>query len=292
MSGSERGISRTGEGGGTSRHVLFSLAARYPQLLLPIDPATPGSEQYRDAVLYGKEISGALDFSFSPEDWLRSFPTCAGTAEVLYLRERADFEHALCALAWRCEKREIPASVGAATVFGLINWEKIRAHKAAWLLSGGGDWDAEFRRFTAEESNYRDTLILLGAGEYSAVPAGRVGLGRAEWLEKSLTIRCYHELTHFVCRRLFPQDVDPLRDEVLADLVGTLAAFGRCEAGLVELFLGIGDSPRADGRLAHYVGADELPRAVRDARRALDVYSARLAGREKEDLFDLVREVF
>ena len=292
MSGEALGVIRESGAGGCSRHVRVSRAARYPQLLLPIDHATPGSELYRDAVLRGRPLSGTPEFSFSKEDWLRRFPTCAGEAEVLFLRERADFEHALRALAYRCDRREIPASVGACTVLGLTNWEKIRAHRAAYFLSGGRDWNAEFRRFTAEKSNYKDTLILLGAGEYSAVPAGLVGLGREEWLEKSLTIRCYHELTHFVCRRLFPDDTDAVRDEVLADLIGTLAAFGRCEAGLVELFLGIGDGARPGGRLEHYASAGGLPRAAEEARRALARYTARIEGLEKEDVFDLVKEVF
>ncbi len=82
--------------------------------------------------------------------------------------------------------------------------EKISRRKTEYLLSGGEDWPAEFRRFTADKSNYFDTLILLSGGEHSAVPAGEPGLSEAERRGLSLTIRKYHELTHFICRGLRP----------------------------------------------------------------------------------------
>lgn len=64
----------------------------------------------------------------------------------------------------RCEPKPIPATQGASILDGVINWTKIRAHRAAFLLSESlkgnpaPDWGAEFRRFTADKRNYQNSL--------------------------------------------------------------------------------------------------------------------------------------
>ena len=182
---------------------------------------------------------------------------------ALYLENREDFEHAFRALAHRCEPVEIPASVGATTIRGLINWEKIHNHEKEYLQSGENDWDLEFRRFTAEKANYLDSLILLSSGDYSNVSAETAGLPAEDWKEKSVTIRKYHELTHFICRALYPDDVDAVRDEVIADLIGLVAAFGDYNVHLAETFLGIeGETFREGGRLSYYTDAEHLNETV------------------------------
>lgn len=197
-------------------------------------------------------------YSFSVEDELKVFPTPAGLAEVLFLKERADFEHCVCALAYRCEPKNIPASMGATTVSGLNDWGKICAYRAEYEQAGGQHWHEEFKRFTADPANFRTTLILVSNGYYSAVPPEAVGLSREEWLQKSLTIRTYHELTHFVCRSRYPADIDPIRDEVIADAIGLIAAFGIYDPQKAALFLGIeNDVYRPGGRLENYQKADQ-----------------------------------
>lgn len=257
----------------------IELGRRYPQLCLPIAPGMKDSPAYRSAVLRGEQPEAAPAFAGTPEDSLNLVQTPAGGVEVLFLADREDFEHAMQALAYRCEPVEIPASVGASTVRGLINWEKIRAHKRQWLARGLPGWQAEFRRFTADKRNYLDTLILLSGGEYSAVPAGELGLDESAWLAASRRIRQYHELTHFICRSLYPADVDALRDEVLADLIGLAAAFGDYDPALARRFLGVeGGRFRPGGRLAHYVPEEELPRAVEEVTRWIERYAARAQG--------------
>ena len=275
-----------------NEHVLISLSKRYPQLLLPIDASTPSSEEYKSAVLRGNPLHREPDFSLSDDDWLRIFETPAGKVEVLFLSERSDFEHALRALAYRCAPREIPSSVGASTLIGLSNWEKIHTHKRQYLLSGGTDWSAEFRRFTAEKSNYQDIIILLSNGPYSAVPGSQLGLPEDQWLEKSLTIRCYHELTHFVCRKLYPDDIEAIRDEVLADLMGVLAAFGRIDVDLVRLFLGIGNYQRDNGRLSYYASPDKMAEAIETAEYWLAIYADRMKKESITHTLDLITKVF
>ena len=274
---------------------LLKLARRYPQLLLPIRAGVRQTEAYKKAVLCGEPIEAAPDFRCPEEIRADTADTPAGPAEILYLGDRADFLHAYQALAYRCEPTPIPASVGAVTVGGLINWEKIHTHRAAYLAAGGQDWDAEFDRFTADRKNYRDSVILLSGGDYSNVPASRVGLAPKAWKEMSFTIRKYHELTHFVCRALYPADIDALRDEVIADSIGLVAAFGAYDTALARLFLGVeGGVFREGGRLSHYAGADELPAAVARVSALIDSYAARIeaAHTPGEDIFALLLKIF
>ena len=273
-------------------HPITVLAGRYPQLCLPIVQNARQTPAYRDSVLCGEPVNKKPAFHFSEEDRLSCEQTPVGEVEVLYLALREDFIHAYRALACRCEPAEIPDSVGAVTVSGLINWEKIHRHEAEYLAAGGKDWSTEFQDFTSVKSNYLDTIILLSSGNYSDVPAAKVGLSEQDWKEKSYIIRKFHELTHFVCRRQYPGDLDAIRDEVVADMIGLIKAFGEYDTGLAAAFLGIeGESYRKGGRLEYYAGND-LDGAIRQARREIDKYAALVRGQDTEDVFSLLFRVF
>ncbi|MBQ6928533.1 MAG: hypothetical protein IJQ36_09515 [Oscillospiraceae bacterium] len=274
---------------------LIKIARRYPQLLLPIRAGMRQTEEYKSAVLGGEIPETEPDFRCPAEIRAETADTPAGRAEILYLGDREDFLHAYQALAYRCEPTPIPDSVGAVTIGGLINWEKIHSHRDAYLASGGEDWDAEFDRFTAEKTNYLDRVILLSGGNYSNVPPEEAGLSAAEWKEKSYLIRKFHELTHFICRGLYPEDIDALRDEVIADSIGLTAAFGFYDARLARRFLGVqGGVFHEGGRLSHYANAEELPAAVQRVNAMIDDYAARIEGAraEGQDVFTLLLKIF
>lgn len=269
--------------------IIDRLCRRFPQLALPIRHGQRDTPEYRSAVLRGEPVCREPDFIGSPEDMLETVETPAGKAEILYLALREDFEHALRALAYRCEPVEIPAAVGASTVRGLINWEKIRAHKAEYLACGKTDWNEEFKRFTAEKRNYLDTILLLSKGDYSAVPAGFTGLSQEEWTAKSGVIRKYHELTHFVCRTLYPHNVEAIRDEVIADAIGLTAAFGCYDARLAKRFLGIEDGVfHEGGRLSHYAGERNIETAASEASALIDRLAEYVGSIGKCAVFDLL----
>ena len=78
---------------------------------------------------------------------------------------------------------------------------------------------------------------MLSWGPYSGVSAEAAGCSEEEWLALSDTIRRYHELTHVICRRLYPEDVDPVRDELIADAVGLYAAYGYGRSPYAHLLL-------------------------------------------------------
>ena len=255
-----------------TEHILEKLSRRYPQLLLPISDETRHGEVYKNAVLRGMELTGTPDFSLSDKDSFELVETPAGTVEVLTLADRADFEHCIRALAHRCENAVLPKTMGASTISGLINWEKIRTHQKEYLSAGGEDWDGEFAAFTADKRNFRDTVIVLSCGNYSALSAEDAGYEDSQWLSLSHEIRKYHELAHFVSRRLYPENKEAVRDEVLADMNGIIAALGHYDAELAGKFLGVrGGRYFPGGRLENYVPAEELANAVERTAKMLEV---------------------
>ena len=275
-------------------HPIQILAGQYPQLCLPIMTDARNTPEYQDSVLRGLPVNREPDFSFSDEDELKKESTPVGDIEVLFLAVREDFIHAYRALAYRCEPAEIPDSVGAGIVSGLINWKKIHDHMDAFQADDEEAWDAEFSLFTSVKSNYLDSIILLSSGNYSNIPAGMVGLGEKEWKEKSFIIRKYHEMTHFICRTLYPEDIEPIRDEVIADMVGLLKAFGEYDTDLARTFFGIeGESFREGGRLAHYTKDDEdISTVMARTKGLIAEYAEKIRGREQEDVFSLLVSLF
>ena len=214
-------------------------------------------ETYRRVVLRGEEpeTTRLNHYRGSEFDRMETVDTSAGPVRVVTLGDRWDFELVLRGLmaAKNGPKAPIPASQGAAklTVF---NWPRIRAHLAAFPEE---EQAAEYKRFTSVKVNYTDMLVVLSRGPYSGVSASAMGLTEGEWLARSDTIRRYHELTHVICRRLYPEDVDPVRDELIADAVGLYAAFGRFDPETEKRFLGVKDGRYVGGRLENYTPAPE-----------------------------------
>ena len=235
--------------------VLDILAAEYPQLYLNPDADT--QETYRRVVLQGGEPEerNLGHYVGDQHDHMETADTPAGPVHVVTLGSRRDFELVLRGLmaAKNGPKATIPESQGAA-MLTVFNWPRIRAHLAAFPEE---EQAAEFKRFTSVKVNYTDMLVVLSRGPYSGVSASAMGLTEGEWLARSDTIRRYHELTHVICRRLYPEDVDSIRDELIADAVGLYAAFGRFDPETEVLFLGIRDGRYIGGRLGHYTDEPE-----------------------------------
>ncbi len=235
--------------------ILASLAAEYPQLYL--NPNSDAWETYRRVVLRGEtpEAGSLAHYVSDPHDAMETVDTPAGPVRVVTLGDRWDFELVLRGLmaAKNGPKAPIPASQGAA-MLTVFNWPRIRAHLAAFPEE---EQAAEFKRFTSVKVNYTDMLVVLSRGPYSGVSASAMGLTEGEWLARSDTIRRYHELTHVICRRLYPEDVDPVRDELIADAVGLYAAFGRFDPETEKRFLGVKDGRYVGGRLENYTPEPE-----------------------------------
>lgn len=245
-----------------------TLAESYPQLYLA--PGEQGAALYPDVVLKGKPVPAKdlSHFHTSPADSDQILETPAGAVRAITLGDRHDFECFLQIIVKRCVPTSIPPTQGASIVSGIINRGKITRHEEEFFHNAPesmsvdqllAEWVPEQKRFLSDKKNYTDSLIVLSCGPYSNVSADAVGLTEEEWLEKSLTIRMYHECTHFVCRRLFPENKDAVRDELVADAVGVYAAFGKVDRALIELFMGIQNNAYVGGRLENYT---DTPQAL------------------------------
>lgn len=266
------------------KNVLETLAAEYPQLYL--NPDTDEQELYRCVVLQGDMPEQArLDHYTGDEyDSMETADTPAGRVRVVRLGCRRDFELVMRGMmaAKDGPQAVIPASQGAA-MLTVFNWPRIKAHLA---LFPEKDQHAEFKRFTSRRENYTDMLIVLSRGPYSNVSAQEMGLPEDEWLILSDTIRRFHELTHVICRRLYPNDIQPVRDELIADAVGLYAAYGHFDTGKEELFLGIRNGHYEGGRLENYTDVQE--KQVRQVIAMLDRMKAVIDAREGAEPFALI----
>lgn len=287
-------------------NVIKQLAEIYPQLYLDPDRADP--EEYRACVTRGEMPSSCSlsHFEMDEKDSIENVDTPAGPAMVITLYSRHDFEvFVRCMTAPRNDPRaKVPPTTGAMT-FTVFSWPKINAHKETYFKEQKAagvshpDWNEEFRRFTSVRENCQDMLIVLSAGPYSNVSAGRVNkllagaghktLSEEEWITASINIRKYHELTHFVCRKLYPEKIDAVWDELAADAAGLYGTFGEYNRDFEELFLGITDSRYTGGRLENYTaeGAD-LDHLAAAADIVLRKFETAAASAQGSDIFDFM----
>ncbi|MBO6158039.1 MAG: hypothetical protein J6P72_02110 [Firmicutes bacterium] len=302
--------------------IFECLAERFPILYVaPIDEnntdealLSETENSVRQALRKGQAPSGGSlsHFQGSSADRLWTEETPAGQVTLLYLENRADFETFLQILSHRCRKTPILPSVGAQTYFGLRNWEKIRAHRWSYLISGGADWPDELKRFAADTEKSCDTLIVLSEGPYSAVSWKQTGFSSEKWnvaadfcakqgdqiaeFDKeswnliSLRIRTWHELAHVYCRRERPDLIRPLWDELTADAFGLVKAIGFYDAHLAAAFLGVSAEGYSGGRLAHYLpsGADpdDTARTVWKQIQEIETISRRFRPEQAYELLD------
>ena len=269
--------------------VFEALAREYPVLYL--NPDRDDREAFRSVVLRGADPPGKSlsHYRGSSFDAVETVETPVGPVRVATLGDRHDFELVMRGLmaAKDGPRAPIPPSQGAA-MLTVFNWPRIRAHLAAFPPEEQG---AAFNRFTAKKENYTDSLIVLSRGPYSGVPAAALSLTEKEWLRDSDTIRRFHEITHVICHRQYPDRIDPVRDELIADAVGLYAAYGAFDPEKERLFLGLRDGRYTGGRLENYTDRPEaLAEKVDAAIRRIAEIIAGFGGQEQVSClpFDLI----
>ena len=279
----------------TGREVIPALAERYSKLYLsPYSEKL--SEEYQAVALCGMppEDRSLSHFYGSGEDELVYETTPAGEVLTVKLADRRDFEMLLNIMTNKCVIKEIPATQGASILDGVINWNKIHARKREFINEEKAkgvsepDWDSEFARFTSDRNNFKEVLIVLSVGPYSAIPAEKLGMEESEWIRLSHTIRKYHECTHFICRRLYKDKINAIWDELVADAVGIYAALGRFDIHMEEIFLGIEDGRYAGGRLENYVkDKDSIDELASEAHETLVSFEELIENAGKTGPYDI-----
>ena len=287
--------------------VIEQLAEIYPQLYL--DPDSADIEEYKACVRKGERPAecGLSHFVMDERDCAEDIDTPAGVAKVITLHNRHDFEIfvRIMLAAKEGPDKKVPQTMGASTIVA-FNWPRINAHREAFLEEQRAvgvpepDWSAEFKRFTSVRENYQDLLIVLSCGPYSNVDADRVnellteagheGISDDAWRELSGKIRKYHELTHFVCRKLYPDKIEVVWDELVADAVGIYGAFGGFRKDLEELFLGISGCRYTGGRLENYTEeSTDLDELVAWADSVLGEFEMMISRVHGSDVFGIMK---
>lgn len=170
-------------------------------------------------------IFKAVDFKRYKTLQTDLFQSFGGRIPVMHMQDREEFEDLIRRIFYKSEKREIPVSVGALTIKG---------------------WKDAFGQ------NHR--AVLLSDGYYSAVLPDKTGLSPDDWKKKSLVIRRTHELAHYYMLRAYGSMKTALKDELIADTMGIIEAFGEYRRDLFLRFMGLENYPeyRWGGRLQNY----------------------------------------
>lgn len=246
------------------------LKKRFVQLQFPIRAGMSQHPAHRAATRQGRfgeaaAFAPGLELRLPSELELTVHSSIAGRIPILTAADREDFVALVRAFTERNEPAPVPDSMGACIVTGLNNWDRIASYRRSWEEKQPGlvteqAWAEEFHRLRAQKELYQDRFILLSRGPYSAVGGGDAGLDEKDWLDRSLVIRREHELTHYFTFRVFGFMRNHLLDELIADGVGLLQAFGHYRADLALRFLGLEAYPayRGGGRLDVYRGKPPL----------------------------------
>lgn len=252
--------------------VFAALRERFFQLRFPIEAGMSLQDAYRRATLRGVppgpfDDTGELVMNRPEELQLVLNPTLAGRVPLLIVPDRGDFVTLVRAFTGRNEPMPVPDSMGACIVGGFNNWDRIARHRERWEKARAdrgdevGGWEDEFQRLVARKELYQDRFIILSTGPYSFVPAAAAGFPEDEWRRRSLVIRREHECTHYLTSRVLGSMKNNLHDEVIADFVGLMHAFGAYAEPLALRFFGLEGYPeyRQGGRLENYCGEPRLP---------------------------------
>ncbi len=253
--------------------VKRSLAYPFPALFFPLGEDVQESEAYQRM-----RAEGIADPErpFPPDSLLAThfdtlswelYQTSAGKIPVIYCRARTDFEAMLRAITAKNSLEPIPVTQGAQYISGYRNRERIRHRKRKFLEENDElFWPAEWKAMSENKDLYCDKLIILSNNPYSNIPARKMGLEDAEWLEKALILRREHECMHYIVRRRLLNVTNNVLDEIVADAAGMMEALNDFRASWLLLFLGFDGTGelQADGRLHIYRSAlsDEDFRAL------------------------------
>lgn len=198
------------------------------------------------------ENRGALNISFAH--------TLGGRLPVIATESHRDFRQMEALLNARGEASELPLTVNAFTI-------EARAEKI-----------------------FRHRVLLLNYALYSNIPSEKLGLPETEWLDCSHQLRRRHESAHYETLRLFGDMQNHALDEILADALGQIAAFGDFDADRQRIFFGLtkgGDT--CTGRLSFYtqkVQPEECAKVYRAVDKVLDLVAIELRKLQQEKAGD------
>ena len=129
---------------------------------------------------------------------------------------------------------------------------------------------------------HRHRVLLLNYAPYSNIPAEAMGISEEDWLIRSHRLRLRHECAHYETLRLFDDMQNHALDEIMADALGQIAAFGNFDADRQRVYFGLTKGKdTCTGRLSFYcqdVAEEERPKVYRAVDCVLDAVAEELDG--------------
>ncbi len=272
---------------------LERMAKRLPQMYFKPENGISDSAEYKNVVLKLKDISSDKKLSDifvgSNEDKLFKLQSPAGEAEVLYLDNRKDFENFYRVTVGMGEEIDVPVNMGACTIIGLNDVDKIKTHVKNYIENGGQYPESEKMDFISKPQNYKFTLIVLSKGNYSNISHKFTKYTEDEWQDISYKIRLYHELCHFMIRKKYTEK-NAVWDEILADCMGLLFATSEYDENLASRFLGASQEKFiSGGRLINYSDKKDIDLKAKQAYKA--ILSLKKYINEKRNSYDDIYEL-
>jgi hypothetical protein len=240
------------------------------QLNFPVQEGMSETPDYRAATRQGqstKAMPSATGLTLVQPQSLQVaiYESPGGRIPLIITHQRQDFVLLVQALTEKNEPEHVPDSMGAATVTGYNNWDRIHRLEKKWQAEHGPDplglgWEEEFLKIREQKELYKDRFMILSDGPYSNVSARDMNLDEDEWRRLSLVIRRDHECTHYFTQRVFGSMQNNLIDEIIADYVGIVGATGGYRADWFLRFAGLENYPdyREGGRFQNYRGDPPL----------------------------------
>ena len=139
-----------------------------------------------------------------------------------------------------------------------------------------------FTMQTRAKQIYHHRVLLLNYAPYSNIPAETMGIDEADWLTRSHRLRIRHECAHYETLRIFSDMQNHALDEIMADALGQIAAFGNFDANRQRVYFGLTKGKdTCTGRLSFYcqdVAEEERPKVYRAVDQVLDAVAEELDG--------------
>mgnify|MGYP006873037408 CR=1 FL=1 len=147
------------------------------------------------------------------------------------------------------------------------------------------------------EEIYHHRVIILNRAPYSNIGAEKLGLENEDWLNRSQKLRLRHECAHYETLRLFGGMQNHALDEIIADTLGQIAAFGKFYADKQRLFFGLEKGKgTCSGRLSFYtkkVSPEDREKIYRAVDAALPVIEEKANAllEKNADEYDILAEL-
>ncbi|MCL2056092.1 MAG: hypothetical protein FWH02_02605 [Oscillospiraceae bacterium] len=161
--------------------------------------------------------------------------------------------------------------------------------RMVFYLIRKGKTDADIGRMGASFAYGKtNRFIILSKKPYRGLDADQMGLSDAEWREKSLIIRKYHECAHYFTKRFFGSSRNHLHDELIADFAGLYAAFREYRAEWFLKFFELSENCGGERGIMKIYTKGLAPSAVSVVERLAVLAAEKLEAWTKTDEFALM----